>query len=480
MSGHEHGAEQHQLPGHTTEARRSRNEHLSKFQVEWHRKPMLAPACLIFFFIGAPLGPSSAKGGMGLPPCSPSRSSWCSTSSRSVRTSGDRRQAHCLAGHVDQTLVLLPVGLFLTWKAASDSPLLDRDAYYRGWEKLRSRFSRHAGPSNSVKTALPARGRGQQAMHNLTTGLLKAGHEVVVRCISTPKHPMRTGEIPEAYRRSTDVRAVFVDTSLNIVDAFTDLIHRGQLQPEPLLLAGHGHRTDPHAGVVAFHDIILLEPVRDALHRHREAIHPGAHRAAFAQPGACRYRNVSPRAAQPAETAYRRFTKPSSGTMNWRCWRRIDRVAAISSSDLAISRATCRTADVHHPVRRGHRGLSLQPWPRQVHPHASTWEAWTGCQRGWHPVAAGRGVARAIAERPGLQARWPGTRCSQDLLEARIPGEVPGPGPRCPAVHGRGPDHGGALLSAGGMRVNRRRHGAQQGRPQHPRSARRHRGRGRT
>jgi lipopolysaccharide export system permease protein len=38
------------------------------------------------------------------------------------------------------SLVLLPVGLFLTWKAATDSPLLDADAYYRGWERLRSLF----------------------------------------------------------------------------------------------------------------------------------------------------------------------------------------------------------------------------------------------------------------------------------------------------------------------------------------------------
>jgi lipopolysaccharide export system permease protein len=38
------------------------------------------------------------------------------------------------------SLVLLPIGLFLTWKAATDSPLLDADAYYRGWERLRSLF----------------------------------------------------------------------------------------------------------------------------------------------------------------------------------------------------------------------------------------------------------------------------------------------------------------------------------------------------
>ena len=133
---------------HTTDARRSRNEHLSKFQVEWHRKPMLALACLIFFFIGAPLGAIIRKGGMGLPAVFAIAFFLVfhiiSFSTERLVIAG---KLTAWPGMWMSTLVLLPVGLFLTWKAASDSPLLDRDAYYRGWEKLRSRFSRHAGPS---------------------------------------------------------------------------------------------------------------------------------------------------------------------------------------------------------------------------------------------------------------------------------------------------------------------------------------------
>ena len=48
------------------------------------------------------------------------------------------------------TLVLLPVGLLLTWKAASDSPLFDSDAYYRGWERFRSLFRRKHAHSATV------------------------------------------------------------------------------------------------------------------------------------------------------------------------------------------------------------------------------------------------------------------------------------------------------------------------------------------
>lgn len=65
---------------------------------------------------------------------------------------------------------------------------------------------------------------GAKAMHNLTRGLIAAGHEVKVLCISTPKHPLDPATLPPTLLRATRMEGVFVDTSLNIVDAFTDLV----------------------------------------------------------------------------------------------------------------------------------------------------------------------------------------------------------------------------------------------------------------
>lgn len=65
---------------------------------------------------------------------------------------------------------------------------------------------------------------GSKAMHNLTRGLLKAGHEVKVLCISTPKQPLVLEHIPKDYAHETRIEGVFVDTSVNVVDAFTDLL----------------------------------------------------------------------------------------------------------------------------------------------------------------------------------------------------------------------------------------------------------------
>ncbi|MEO7079960.1 MAG: LptF/LptG family permease [Flavobacteriales bacterium] len=128
--------------------RKDRTAQIAKFQVEWHRKLMLAFACVVFFFIGAPLGAIVRKGGMGLP---------------AVIAIVFFLVFHILSYSTEQmvkagtlepwpgmwisTFVLLPIGIFLTWKAATDSPLFDRDAYDRVWKRFRSLFTpRHAHP----------------------------------------------------------------------------------------------------------------------------------------------------------------------------------------------------------------------------------------------------------------------------------------------------------------------------------------------
>ena len=61
-------------------------------------------------------------------------------------------------------------------------------------------------------------------MHSLTMGLLQEGHDVKVLCIATPKHPLLLDAMPADYRERTRIEGLFTDTSLNIVDAFTDLV----------------------------------------------------------------------------------------------------------------------------------------------------------------------------------------------------------------------------------------------------------------
>lgn len=65
---------------------------------------------------------------------------------------------------------------------------------------------------------------GTKAMHGITMGLLNAGHEVKVLCITTAKHPLDKAGMPKEYVARTAIEGIFADTSLNIVDAFTDLV----------------------------------------------------------------------------------------------------------------------------------------------------------------------------------------------------------------------------------------------------------------
>ena len=116
-------------------------EQITRFRIEWHRKPMLGFACVIFFFIGAPLGAIIRKGGMGLPTVFAIVFFLIfhivSFSTEKLVVSGNLSP---WPGMWISSLVLMPIGLFLTWKATTDSPLFDRDAYYRGWFRLTARW----------------------------------------------------------------------------------------------------------------------------------------------------------------------------------------------------------------------------------------------------------------------------------------------------------------------------------------------------
>ncbi|HNK42485.1 MAG TPA: hypothetical protein PL002_14960, partial [Flavobacteriales bacterium] len=74
------------------------------------------------------------------------------------------------------------------------------------------------------KPPFPSVDGGTKAMHGITMGLLNTGHSVKVLTICTPKHPLDTAAIPKDYREATGIEGIFTDTSINIVDAFTDLV----------------------------------------------------------------------------------------------------------------------------------------------------------------------------------------------------------------------------------------------------------------
>lgn len=129
--------------------RHQAKEQLARYSIEWHRKLMLSFACVIFFFIGAPLGAIVRKGGLGLPVVIAVLFFLVfHVISYSTEQMVKGLDLSPWPGMWISTLAVFPVGLFLTYKAATDSPLLDSDAYHRAWEKLLRKGSKpHADPA---------------------------------------------------------------------------------------------------------------------------------------------------------------------------------------------------------------------------------------------------------------------------------------------------------------------------------------------
>jgi lipopolysaccharide export system permease protein len=115
----------------------SKERMIFKHQAELHRKYTLSVACFVLFFIGAPLGAIIRRGGLGLPAVV---SVLFFVLFHIISITGEKSVK---SGIVDANIgmwvapvVLLPLGIFLTFKATTDSPLLDSDA----WRKFFAKF----------------------------------------------------------------------------------------------------------------------------------------------------------------------------------------------------------------------------------------------------------------------------------------------------------------------------------------------------
>ena len=111
--------------------------YIRRHEIELHRKFTLAFACLIFFFIGAPLGAIIRKGGLGTPVII---SVVMFIIYYIIDNTGYKmaREAlwPCWAGMWLSSFVLLPIGIFLTYKAATDSALFNPEAWMKMLEPI--------------------------------------------------------------------------------------------------------------------------------------------------------------------------------------------------------------------------------------------------------------------------------------------------------------------------------------------------------
>ncbi len=98
--------------------------------IEIYRKFTLAVACVVLFLVGAPLGSIIRKGGLGWPLFyAVLFFILYHVSSIIGEKLAERQMLGIIAGMWLSTFVLLPIGLFLAFKAADDSRILSADFY---------------------------------------------------------------------------------------------------------------------------------------------------------------------------------------------------------------------------------------------------------------------------------------------------------------------------------------------------------------
>ncbi len=106
------------------------NKDIRRAYVEWQKKYTLSALCLALFLIGAPLGAIIRKGGLGLPVVV---SVIFFLIYYIISTIGEKAvkegSVSPFLGMWIAPIILTPIGLFLSYKAANDSVLFDADLY---------------------------------------------------------------------------------------------------------------------------------------------------------------------------------------------------------------------------------------------------------------------------------------------------------------------------------------------------------------
>ena len=128
----------------------SKEKQLWRYEIEWHRKYVLAVACILLFFVGAPLGAIIRKGGLGVPFAV---SILIFVIYWATGMTGERMsRVGTLPSYLGMwlsTLILSPLAIFLIYKASVEAGLTDianlkqqinESKFVRFWTKIIKRF----------------------------------------------------------------------------------------------------------------------------------------------------------------------------------------------------------------------------------------------------------------------------------------------------------------------------------------------------
>ncbi len=117
--------------------------------IEWHKKFTLAFACFIFLFIGAPLGAIIRKGGMGMPIVI---STVLFIVYYIIDNTGYKMAREGIwevwCGMWLSAFILLPLGITLTYLAATDNTVMNGEAFKMFFNKIKNKYKKNETKHN--------------------------------------------------------------------------------------------------------------------------------------------------------------------------------------------------------------------------------------------------------------------------------------------------------------------------------------------
>lgn len=117
-------------------------KNLKRYEAERYKRYTLPIACLVFFFIGAPLGAIIRKGGLGTPAVI---SVLFFLFYYVITLSGEKFAKELIIsvplGMLASTIILLPLGIYLTYKATTDAAIMDAETYVLFFKKVGAFFT---------------------------------------------------------------------------------------------------------------------------------------------------------------------------------------------------------------------------------------------------------------------------------------------------------------------------------------------------
>ncbi len=114
-----------------------KQKNIKRYEIEWHRKFTLSMACILLFFIGAPLGAIIRKGGLGTPIVI---SVLFFVIYYVINISGEKSAKMgkwpAWLGMWISSMIFIPMGAFLTYKAVKDATFMELSTYTDFFRKV--------------------------------------------------------------------------------------------------------------------------------------------------------------------------------------------------------------------------------------------------------------------------------------------------------------------------------------------------------